>query len=354
MREVSLGNRSYYGIEYLRAIMVIAVIVWHTKLFGGLNLSIIDRYSSGGITLPVLMCFNFLLLAVPTFYLISLFLFSTKVRAKKSYFTGRIERLIYLYIFWTGLFVLIRYRCEFDTVVAILSSSTKDIVSFFAGQGISAFFFFFSLILLTFISRLCIMLPRFILWVLLAASTSLLWIFPIIVISQSAPADPDFYQASLIVYWNPLNFLPYVFISALVSELVQKESFNPSTSRFRRTIGLLSFVFIATAVCEWLWIVHRSNVVHSGYIPSYMRISVAAGASLFFLSSFFIRRAPGRLVSFLSKYSLGMYCLHPFVMGAYIELKGEHQGSIYYTASILVTSALGAYLFRRAFSKRLI
>ena len=354
MKEASLSNRTYYGFVYLRAIMVTAVIVWHTKLFGGSNLSIIDRYSADGITLSVLICFNFLLLAVPTFFLMSLFLFSIKVKTNKSYFFHRIERLVYLYLFWTGLFLLVRYRCECDIFSTILSSGTKNIMSFFAGQGISAFFFFFSLILLTFVSRLCIMLPRFILWVLLAASLSLLWIFPIIVISQSSPADPNFYQASLIVYWNPLNFLPYVFISALVSESVQKESFDLSTSHFRRTIGLLFLVFIATAVCEWLWIVHRSNFIHSGYVPSYMRISVAAGASLFFLSSFFIRRPAGRLISFLSDYSLGMYCLHPFVMGAYMALIGQPEGNISYSVVVLIISAIGSYCFRRAFGKGLI
>jgi hypothetical protein len=284
----------------------------------------------------------------------SLFLFSVKVKTKKAYFTYRIERLVYLYIFWTGLFLVVRYRCECDIFSTILSGSIQDTISFMAGEGISAFFFFFSLIILTCVTYFTVKLPRIILWPLLAASLVLLWIFPVIVITQVPPVSLDFYQASLIVYWNPLNFLPYVFISALASRALQNETSDSSVFYFKRTIGLLFIIFFAASICEWLWIKHISNLSHSGYIPSYMRISVAAGASLLFLFSFSIRHPPGRLFAFLSKYSLGMYCLHPFVMGAYIELIGEHEGSIFFTISILVISALGSYLFRRAFGKGLI
>ncbi|MDA3896540.1 MAG: hypothetical protein PF482_10370 [Desulfobacteraceae bacterium] len=50
----------YYGFEYLRAVMVIAVVIWHTGLLGDLSVMDITRYSTGKINFSVLICSQFL------------------------------------------------------------------------------------------------------------------------------------------------------------------------------------------------------------------------------------------------------------------------------------------------------
>ena len=350
MAEKGLEHKQYYGLHYLRAIMITAIVVWHSKLLGDLSLSNISYYQKHPVTLSIIICFQFFLLAVPTFFLMSLFLFSKSVRSKKYYLFSRLEKLGYSYLFWSGLFVLSAYRCELSTIYVLLTSNINNLISFIAGEGIGVFYFYFSLMILMILSFFCTKLSRSILWVLSASSVFLFWVIPVFVITHNPPVIMNPYDASIIVYWNPLNFFPYAFIASLVAKYFKDDHLDTGSFYFKAVISLILLIFIGASVCEWLWIIGRSSLVNSGYIPPYMRISVAAGATFLFLISFYIKREPGRLISFLSDYSLGIFCLHTFVMGFYLEFIGTPPNVPLFFIYAMVLSSILAYLARRAFS----
>lgn len=337
----------YYGFDYLRAIMIIFIVIWHTGLLGGVELVDISQYCRRSIAITDIICFQFLLLAVPVFFLISFFLFVINLEVKtKKYFFDRLERLVYLYVFWAGLWCLIYYRKAFSIFSEAIQQNPKELFFFIACGGVSAFWFLFSLALLTIITYFCRKLPQLILWLLLFLSALSLWIGPIIGITQSPKV---FYWMQ---WWVPIVHLPYVFIAILVSH-ANKDRLYP---KIRLIAGILLMIFIFTSFCEWEWILHRCSTVNYGRITTYARLSVVSGASMIFILSFLIRTPPNKLIKFLSDQSLGIYCVHIFVMAAYTQIlmPSYVKFNFTYTGNILVISCICAYILRRAMNKGLI
>ncbi|MBW1719044.1 MAG: acyltransferase [Deltaproteobacteria bacterium] len=315
MREKSSLSQPYFhGFDYLRAVMSVAIVAWHIQLFGASNLFDLKNFADHNIVLSDIINFYFLLLAVPVFFLISLFLFFQKIVINRSYFKKRITRLLLLYLFWVGLWLLL-YGC-LTNFSNIFPSSFKDILISIISGWSSLYYFFFSLILLTCIACAIIRLPDYLLWLLLVICSSLLWCFPLIV---KIYGEYHF----LVAYWNPFNFLPYLFIAALFLTYFKKGYLKPSSKYFKLLIVCLFFVFITTAIFEWHWIRDINYFKYNAMvIPPYTRISVVVGATLLFCLSFFIKGPSGSGIKFLSNYSLGLYCLHGFASIFYIKLMG--------------------------------
>jgi hypothetical protein len=326
--------------------MIILIVVWHTRLFGGLEVLNFAQYCDHSIPISNIICIQFLLLAVPVFFLISIFLFIANLEKTKNYFYSRIEKLLYLYFFWTGIYCLICYHKGFSIFTEVFSQSPKDIFFFIACGGVSAFWFLFSLIILTLFAYLCVGLPNFLLAALLIITTCLLWVMPIIGITQ----NPRIYY--WVQWWVPLIHLPYVFIAVLVHR--NFKSARPDLTKIVQIAIMLLVIYIVSSICEWKWIVYRCNAQNFGQITAYARISVVAGASLLFVLSFLIKQPANKLITFFSRYSLGIYCMHIFVMIAFTQLFPPIKYKFIYTSAILIVSILAAYIFRRMIQKGLI
>lgn len=343
------SGKRWHGIDHLRALMSIAVVAWHVQLFGTSRLFDANGYLPQGIEVSDILNFNLLLLAVPVFFLISLFLLNEKWSRGHLRLFARVERLFYLYCFWVGIDVLL-YRLE-NKLSIIWPDSITKLGLFIVTGGYSLFYFLFSLILLTFISYAFYKFPPVTHWTLLAISTALMWIFPYIVTKNN-----NF--SFLTAFWNPFNFLPYVFVSRLTTIHLQKRKGWLYSIHCKRIVWGALCLCMISAVCEWHWFRNISNFEFNGYaFPSYTRIAVVSGATFLFLTSFYIRRPPCACIRFLSDYSLGIYCLHGFAGWYLIKFKTEMGLSIHVLIeflSVMTVSLLLSVILRRAFSKGVI
>ena len=308
----TLTSPRWHGIDYLRAFMSLAVIAWHMRLFGTSSLFDLNGYSTHRIQFSDIINFNLLLLAVPVFFLISIFLQIEKCLKRSPDFWGRIERLTYMYFFWIGIFLII---CKIEGKFSLLWPDTGlKAVLFVISGGKSLFYFLFSLILLTILSQLSMRQPLIQQKILAFFFLVLLWVCPAIVVRYDA-----FHL--LTAFWNPLNFLVYVYIARLVYHYIGNNPHFIHSILFKKVLLFIFILFVISATCEWSWLRGINNFEYDGYaFPSYTRLSVALGATFLFLLSFTIRRPPCFIIKLLSEYSLGLYCLHGFVIVYYYHL----------------------------------
>ncbi len=340
-------QKIYYGFDYLRALMSIGVVTLHMELLGRHTILDIQEYRLHKFSVPDLLNYHMLCLAVPVFFLVSLFLFFEKVHNNRAYFWSRIERLIYIYVFW--LLLLILWRGGLNQMLP--SYDLKSILILIMSGGPSAFYFFFSLCLLTCISFFAMKLPQQAIWVLLATSASLLWMMPFFLFRTGS-------NPSLVAAWNPANFFVYVFIAILISRYRERLLFKPTSNFFRNLILFLFILFIAASVFEWHWMVDARNFTANQHIiPPYTRISVAVGSLLVFLLSVSVSRPPTVWIKFLSDNSLGLYCFHLFAIEINDKilnmLKLSTHAVIKFLFVLLVSYAC-SHLARRAFKKGLL
>jgi len=354
MEELSGNKRHFYpGFDYLRVIMIAAVIAGHAQLTLRFNAFDINQYQFPHYHVTILNVIgeNLLALAVPTFFIVSLFLFFTKVQDSRSYFRPRMVRLLYLYGFWVVLWLL--HRGGFSTFASdVRHGDIYGAVEFVVRGGYSEFYFLFSLIFLTFIAYFSVRLPKSVLWLLLGLSLSLLWLFPLVTIHYGS-------YHSLVALWSPMNFLPYIFIANLGLHYLQDGNVRWSSSRFKIGFFTILILTIVSAIGEWLWLPNQVffEANPGNVIPPYTRFSVAGGASLVFLLSFLVKKPAWRWVRFIAGYTIGLFCLNVFVISIYKSIFGApvsfDQKLILFAATVLI-SLITAYLARRAFTKRLI
>ena len=344
---VSATRRYYYGFDYLRAVMALAVVAWHIHLFGISSLFDQRAISPHALTISNIVNFQFLLLAVPFFFLISLFLFFDHYhKTHGHYFNNRIKKIACLYGFWLGLFFLFYgRRCGLSPLLPV---DGKDLIIKIVSGWSTLYYFFFSLLVMTCLARIVVSLPRQVVWMLCILSLSSLWGIVFLVKIGVAPN-------CLVAYWNPLNFLPYVFIARLFSGISDQDL---STFSLLPVFLLLLGVVLAAGF-EWQWMISSQNFPYNDCaFPAYTRVSLALGAILVFRLSWFIRRRPHRLIRFLSDYSLGLYCLHGYVSlliyERIVSTRGGQGAPLIAFLLIVSLSLAAAVVLRRLLGRQLI
>jgi peptidoglycan/LPS O-acetylase OafA/YrhL len=326
--------------------MSLAVVAWHIHLFGISTLFDKRLFSHHAITFSDIMNFQFLLLAVPVFFLISLFLFFDHYKTHDGYFKNRIKRIACLYGFWLGLFFLFYvWRYGFSP---LLPTDGKNLLMKITSGWSTLYYFFFSLLIVTCLARMVVLVPRYVVWLLFILSLLSLWGVAFLVKIGVAPNY-------LVAYWNPLNFVPYVFIARLFSGIADQDLFNFSFLSF--SLLLLGFVF--AACFEWQWMICGQHFQYNDCaLPAYTRVSLVLGAILVFRLSWFIHRRPNRLIRFLSDYSLGIYCLHGYasllVYKRIVSTLGSHGAPLIAFLLIVSLSLAAAVFLRRLLGRRLI
>lgn len=144
------------GLDLLKALSICLVVVWHVKpiMFERLGPGKAFFILQG---LNVTFWREVTLVAVPTFYIVSLYLFLKKACGGMAYFRNRTRRLIYIFLFWTAV------HCLFYVAVAGgLPEFSWDTLRQggpkVPGYGYNGFYFVFNLILLNFVASLYAML----------------------------------------------------------------------------------------------------------------------------------------------------------------------------------------------------
>ncbi len=282
-------QQHFYGFDYARAIFCIAIVGWHFRLIG--SVSKVNNYQ--GFQYKDIVNFHFFLLAVPFFVQLSLYLYAHSRFAKQNYLKKRLLHLANLFTFWVSFGVIIHYL-RGDNISSYFETPMSFLTMIYHG-GYDLYYFIFIIIVTTIITEIIYKLRDYLPAkhtnnVLLALfATSLV---PIIL----AP----FFDWN---FRNPINFIPLVFSSILLSE-----NKNLLSNKATYIYGIL---YIGLSISDWFLIPYYNIFAREGLImPDYSRISLIFG-SIFLLSLFMkINRKPNNIVQLLSSYSFGIYCLH--------------------------------------------
>jgi hypothetical protein len=267
------------------------VVALHTRALG-------VRTSPDAAYSPDLIYDHGFSLAVPSFMLVSLFLFVAKGDMRGRSLLRRVQRLVLLFVFWSAVYAIV-----FHTTDDVLrdSRSITGLVRTTVKGGNPVFYFFSCLAFVTLVTAaVCRLAPR-VLWLLAIVSTCALWL-------MSSLAGGRFSE-ELANYYNPLNFLPYAFVAPLIVNHVRNGALKSSVSKTAAIFAVLCAAWVTLMMLET-----RFLICADGRSPSaYSRPSAVLGAvtvvGLFLLIS---RPAP-RLVRGLAECSLGIYCVHIFV-----------------------------------------
>jgi len=297
-------NSRIEGIEYLRAIMSIFVVIWHME-GGGQSLIFSKNYLEHVFTVSDFVNFHLLLLAVPTFIFISIFLYASH-RADKIVLKKRLKRILILLTFWPITFII--YNNSFTNykgyqrLPVITPTSLNDFIFTILKAGDTIYYFFTSLIICLLISHLFIQLRQRFQILFFLLSTGFLACLPEIT------KQIDLYPLS--AYWSPLNFIPFSFAAVLVAQNRGKVLAN------RKIILFTSIVLcILFSIFEWKYSIGSIFYYNQGFaIPAYTRTSLLFSVIAIFVIALDQRIKSTPAIKFMARYSLALYCLHPFLI----------------------------------------
>lgn len=290
--------------------MSAAVVAWHMILFGRSDLFSASEFENHHLVFSDIINFYFLLLPVPVFFLISFFLFFQKAARPLFHVRKRLMKLCRLYCIWTGIYILFYgYMTNYHSLMP--DTLHKAIIAIISGYH-SAYYFLFSLILLTIIAYIITKSPLNIIWFLLIISLLSLYYFPFLVKTNNN-------LSFLTAYWNPVNFLPYLFIAKVINDYWEKTQIIKS-KKINRLLICISGLFLLSAIFEWIWLKDKNFFLYNHMaIPPYTRLSIATGAVLIFCFSLLATKPPNRIIVFLSRYSLAIYCIHGYFVFFYMK-----------------------------------
>ncbi|HEY9651823.1 MAG TPA: acyltransferase family protein [Coleofasciculaceae cyanobacterium] len=307
-------NKNIEAFDFLRAIFSIIVVAIHADFF------ILGEILVSS-TLTILLRANVGYIAVPIFCQISLFLFSLKSEktGKKYLLKKRLPKLLSLYCFWViSLIVLEVFLKGDNSAINWKQLSLQELVQIIVSGGKSPFYFFFSLIFIILLTEPLIALfrrlenPRTritISYSFLFISCALVFLFsfnPLIISSFNITKEITFFRVIYNLgewHYNPLNFLPYIFTTAITVQEFKAGKLKKLTSAIKLKLYVLLALFLMFTVLEWSLL---EKLVH------YARLSIVFGSWLLIYLALLSTRKPPTTIKFLSACSLGIYGFHPF------------------------------------------
>lgn len=280
--------------------MSIFVVVWH---MGGGGRSLIfskEGYLEHVFTVSDFVNFHLFLLAVPTFIFMSIYLYTSKP-ISISTLKKRLARIIILLLFWP--IALILYQKGHQGLLAIAPNSPADFVYTALCAGNTIYYYFTSLIICLFISHLYLLLNRKLQLLVFLISLILLTSLP------QLTKISGLYRLS--AYWSPLNFIPLSFAAALLSQ------YEDIILKNRNRVLLISVILcVFFSIFEWKYSVGKIFFPGQGYaIPAYTRTSILFAVFSIFVIALSPSIKSNSVINFMARYSLSLYCLHPFFIG---------------------------------------
>ena len=286
------------GIDYLRTVMSIFVVIWH--MGGGGSSLIFSKldYAKHTFVFSDFLNFHVLLLAVPVFIFISIYLFSVK-QPCFAILRKRVLRLSLLLTFWP--LILIFYNKGYQGLATLPWTPAANAVYTILQAGQTIYYFFPSLILCLFATFIFLRLNRNWQIILMLSSLALLAVLPIFT------KFSNLYIAS--AYWNPFNFIPLSFAAVLVA---QNASFILKKRIFVIIFSLLLSLFFA--IIEWHYATGAIFFAGQNHaIATYTRPSLLFEVIALFTVAMDPRIKSSGVIRFTSKNALALYCLHPFL-----------------------------------------
>ncbi len=269
----------FNGFEYARVVFIILIVLWHT----------VDLESINGL-FDAWFYYNFCLLGVPVFFIISLFLFDLRVDSKAGYLASRVGRITSIYAFW----VLVNIAVAVSSG-AVEVSSAYDAFRLTQENGL---FFLANLLLLYAVSYLVRDWAVKTLYLSLAASSAAVILTPLAVQYIGLPS-------MLVSYVVPVNYLPLVFLAAIAAaRRLGGGVHEPLNQAFKYFL-----LYCVASLLEWV-IYPASDAWAPFIVPTYMRMSLVFGAAAVFYAALETTKRPGRLASYISNISLGIYLMH--------------------------------------------
>lgn len=270
---------------------MLLVLVWHlqplkVEFAGNQVLSLVaDR---------LIRFFNFelTLIAVPAFFLVSLYLLSGKLMESPDSFPRRLGRLVGLYLFWFGVQMTLSFLLQGE-----IPPLSYDLLRN-GGPGLpivggSVFFFLFDLIflflLLAFFSRMPDAWKRWVgVMVFLISAVA----FEVAIFSEWIHLDyPDFIN---FFYLVPLAFLFFR---------------NPQFLIRRKWWFLGAYVLLAFLHDVGIKLLLSPHPVR---FPTYGRLSIAVGTIALCCFMLDTRIRSNRWIAVVARYSLGIFAIHKF------------------------------------------
>jgi len=328
----------FAGIEWLRAIFIAFVVSMHLNLAQELAVA---SGKGGGITAYDLMLSQLFCQAVPGFLLIAVFLQAIK-NPEWASIRSHLVGTIFLYAFWVGGWIVWTHGTP--------QPGLKGLVVFFLKGGGWAFYYFVALLMVHCIAALICKLSNRLLWVLLGITLG------IVVAAFSGMAFQSHAWTRKETYWWPICFIPVPFVALLLARHWTALSTNPRG--YRKLLVLCLLVSVLSGICEWSFAANAADLPLRPFLPEYLRISPLLSAFTSILVALKVRSAP-RWVCFIARNSLGIFCLHVFILrGLHREvasLVGDSKWTTIITlVVVLVGGAYAAEFVRKLFRERLV
>lgn len=319
-------NQNIEGFDFLRSIFSVMIVALKTRFFilGEIFVSATFAYA---------LMAKVAYLAVPVFLQMSLFLFYLKSEQTNFlyFLKKRLPRLILLYVFWVGSYVLFEIYIKGNlTIIKGLTSSPRSMIEFIISGGQSPFFFLFSLIFLSTLAAIVVSafkkienesvkhwITYALLFVCVLAIFSLS-LTPFAVTQLGGNSETGIVSSiSSIVFWdyNPFCFLPYLFTSLIVMQDFNNGKLKQFSSSINIKLCTLLALFILFTIIE----LHTlEKLLH------YSRISLLLGSWLLLYLALLSPLQASPIIKFISSCSLGIYAFHVFLTGLTLPIISDH------------------------------
>ena len=341
----SLANElgHLHGFDYLRVFFMMMVLLGHTNFFWHMADSR-EQVIGAGPNVWDFLSFGVQSTAVPSFILMSMLLVSLRQSTWQNT-VERVKKLAYLYGFWVTAWV---YYSKSKP-----EQSVFGWIEFVLSGGGWLFYTFASLIILTPFCWVASRLTRRGQWVALMISIG-------VVAGSFVWVRVGFKWVYHPYFWLPTCFAMMPFAAAILVPHLKR--FRESAAARYKWVAIMLVLGIIAAILEWKFSAHREVLVgERRFVPKHARLSIQFTAVAWLLLSLGIRRPANRVITFFARNSLGIYCIHPFLLRA-VMIPMRKIGdpispelTILATCAVLaVTCSLVSEFLRKAFKQRLI
>jgi len=326
----------YPGFDWLRVIFIAFVVAMHLGVaHHGFLLAESPLVRAGCFVFH----YVFLSMAVPGFLLISCFLRAKKDpipwRQQVPFFTG----LLSLYVFWVGAWMLVTKPTIDFSLMGITEMALR-------GGGWA--FYYFAVLLIVHVIRALISRWSSNRLALLSAAILILSQLVCTILSHRGYS---WEQAES--YWWPINFLAIPFLGTWMAK--EEHSLSLATTKGKKWLMIFSIGLLLSLALDWF-------VAPSGdempALAEYLRATPTLMAIILMQVSFSIRSRPA-WVGWFAKNSLGIFCLHVFVLGGIGKAVSKFMHHILVIdlitlAVTMIALSLAAEVLRYCLNKRVI
>ena len=325
----------YHGFDWLRTIFICFVLLMHLNFTQGMSSGVAE------VTVFDLLQYNVLCLAVPGFLLISSYLLVTHCQTWAAY-AKKIKGMMALYLFWVGAWILVTKPTPEMTI--------GGVAEFFLRGGGWAYYFFAVLVINSIVTALIHRCSSKLIWSGFALS---------VILSQGvfhAMANQQHAWTRVQTYWWPLCFISIPFVAILASR------YRSILAANKRLWGIVVIALVVAtfglAMVEWQFCAEAGLLKMRTFLPDYLRASLVFGSTLLLLLALRLNYSPW-IVKWISKNSLGIFCLHVFMLGAVAskvqsKLPNHVVATLVTVVTVIAVCGIASEVMRRLLKERII